>query len=112
MLRLSFAVLLGAALFAGVAAKSDAAARLRGNKVSISGCTSVAPPVCTLIMIKSGKQVYMLVEARPPISGRDRRDAGRRKGRRCVDLLPPGGESPEVEAEQTAQSEVIGLVWA
>jgi hypothetical protein len=69
MLRLSFAVLLGAALFAGVAAKSDAAARLRGNKVSISGCTSVAPPVCTLIMIKSGKQVYMLVEARPPITG-------------------------------------------
>jgi hypothetical protein len=68
-LRLSFAVLLGAALFAGVAAKSDAAARLRRNKVSISGCTSVGPPVCTLIMIKCGKQVYMVVDARPPIPG-------------------------------------------
>jgi hypothetical protein len=65
MLRLSFAVVLGAALLAGVAAKSNAAERVRGNKISISGCTSVAPPVCTLI--NSGKQVYMLVDARPPI---------------------------------------------
>jgi hypothetical protein len=103
MLRLSFAVLLGAALFAGVAAKSDAAARLRGNKVSISGCTSVGPPVCTLIMIKSGKQVYMTL-------------VGEKAGDVSICFHPvlveARGESPEVEAEQNALPEVIGLAWA
>jgi hypothetical protein len=65
MIGRSLILALGAALLFGLAGQAGAAERMKGKDVIVTGCVYQPLPTCT--KIDSGKTVYVLHDAKPPI---------------------------------------------